>query len=310
MPAPGEPQIPAKLGDAVRRVAAMLAAAGIEDAAAEARRLVSAALAIDALRLVVDAERELSDENRHAIARFAQRRCGREPLSRIVGQREFYGRVFEVTPATLDPRPDSETLVAAVLDLVAEAGWLGRPIRILDVGTGSGCLLATLLAELPEATGLATDIDPEALAVAARNAERLGVAGRAAFQLARSLEGLTGPFDLVVSNPPYIRTGDIAGLDPEVRQFDPRTALDGGADGLDIYHEIAGGLPRVLVDGWVVVEVGAGQSAEVADILLAALAPPGTPSPPVREASPKVTSRTWTDLGGHCRTVAVGTHAA
>lgn len=283
------------MAGAIRRVALRLSSAGIPDAADEARRLIAAALGLDALRLILDADRPLTPHECAALDAALDRRSAREPLSRIQGRREFYGRTFEVTPATLDPRADSETLIEVALTLVAEEGWLERPLRILDIGTGTGCLLLTLLSELQRATGVATDIDAAALAVARRNAHHLAVAGRAEFLQARSLDGITGIFDLVVSNPPYIPHGDIAGLQPEVRCYDPVTALDGGPDGLAVYRDIAAGIPRVLPDGWLILEVGAGQAAEVP----ALFAPPATLT--VGD------TRFRQDLGGHIRAVAVRT---
>ena len=225
-----------------------------------------------------------------------RRRALREPVSRILGRRDFYGRVFHVTAATLDPRPCSETLIEAALELAREEGWRGRPIRILDVGTGSGCLLLTLLAELPLATGLGTDISGEALAVAEENARRLGLAQRSRFAVANFLEGIEETFDLVVANPPYVASTDIAGLEPEVRDHDPLPALDGGPDGLDGYRAIAADIKRIVPTGWTLVEVGAGQAAAVAQLLQG-----GGPDRPLPAA------RMWRDLGGHVRAVAVKT---
>jgi release factor glutamine methyltransferase len=217
-------------------------------------------------------------------------------VARILGQREFFGRMFAIDPTTLDPRPDTETVIEAALAIADEEGWHRRPIRILDIGTGSGCLLLTLIAELPLATGLGTDISAGALKLAAENAARLGVADRVRFAAQRSLEGFDGPFDLMVSNPPYIPSGEIAGLEPEVRDFDPRTALDGGADGLTIYRELAQGCWRIVPDGWVILEVGAGQSGPVSRLFLEALKEHASP--------PRIRS----DLGGHDRCVAIRTH--
>ena len=171
-----------------------------------------------------------------------------------------------MSPATLDPRPDTETVIEPALDIVTRAGWRERPIRILDIGTGSGCLLLTLLAELPLATGVGTDIAASALEVAALNAASLGLAARISFALADMLDGIDGPFDLVISNPPYIPSADIAGLSAEVRRYDPGGALDGGEDGLDFYRRIIAGVPRVGA-GCVIFEVGAGQADDVALLL-------------------------------------------
>ena len=252
------------IADGTRR----LREAGVEGAARDARVLASAAFGMDAGQLLVRPDQPVSPSRRNVYGGFIGRRCAREPVSRILGEREFYGRTFEISPATLDPRPDSETLVEAALGLLeSDAVDPAGRLRILDVGTGSGCLLITLLAELPNAMGVGTVIQPAALEMAERNAERLGVAGRVSWKLAQSLEGIDGPFDLMVANPPYIPSDEIAGLDPEVREHDPRAALDGGADGLQIYREIAGGLAQVVPRGWAVFEVGLGQAEGVSGIL-------------------------------------------
>lgn len=285
--------VPDRLGAAIQIIAAHLRAAGIVDSMHEARRLVGAVSGLGSIVVATEPERELDAAMRQALAEASWRRARREPLSRIVGQREFYGRPFLVTPATLDPRPDSETLVEAVLEVCREEGTLAAPLRILDVGVGTGCLLLTLLAELPHARGVGSDIATAALDTAKLNAEQLGLADRVRFVEARSLQGFDERFDIVVSNPPYIPRQDIAGLDAEVRDYDPIAALDGGADGLDIYRELAEGLGRVCRDGWVFFEVGAGQSDNVQTILAARYA----------ERHPRP-FRTWRDLGGHTRVVA------
>jgi release factor glutamine methyltransferase len=216
-------------------------------------------------------------------------------VSRILGRRGFYGRDFVVTGATLDPRPCSETLIDAVLAIAAEEGWKNKPISILDVGTGTGCLALTLISELPEAKGVATDVSREALDVSHINAEQLGLLDRVEFREGRFLDDIDGVFDVLVSNPPYIPSGDIPGLEAEVREFDPRLALDGGADGLGAYREISSGLAKVLPKGWAVFEIGAGQAQDVAAIL-------------ARDNPSHVEIRYFRDLGGHIRCVAVKTH--
>ncbi len=227
-------------------------------------------------------------------------------MSRIAGEREFYGRAFHISPATLDPRADTETLVEAALDVAKAEGWDRKPIRVLDVGTGSGCLLVTLLAELPLATGLGTDISPEALLVAEGNAARHGVAARARFAARRSLSGIDGTFDLLVSNPPYIRTADIAGLAPEVRDHDPPLALDGGLGGLDIYLEIADKLAGAVPDGWALFEVGAGEAQGVLAEVERRRYSCGNGAR-AKGARAHGEWRTWTDLGGHVRCIGVRT---
>lgn len=282
--------------EAMASLTRALNAAGIEGAARDARLLLLAALEMSATDLIREPERRLSDNEAQKLAEFARRRMAHEPVSRILGVRGFYGRTFHVTPATLDPRPCTETAIEAALDVADSEGWRDQPIRILDIGTGSGALLVTLLAELPLATGVGTDISDAALEAARDNAERLGVAGRATFLNRRTLDGVDGTFHLIVSNPPYIPTGDIAALEPEVRDFDPLGALDGGTDGLDIYRALAAGLKDAVPAGWAIVEVGAGQADAVESIFrdgvgLGALSD----------------VRLWKDLGQHTRCVAVKT---
>jgi release factor glutamine methyltransferase len=285
------------LGDAVRSAQRELAAAGVEDAGRDARLLVAAAAGVDTAGIIARPERALSADEQHRLQLMVARRCAREPVSRILGVREFYGRPFALSPATLDPRPDSETLIGAALDIATREGWRDRPIRILDIGTGSGCLVLTLLAELPLATGVGTDIAAAALEVAALNATSLGLDARVSFTQSDVLDGIDGPFDLVVSNPPYIPSGDIPGLSAEVRQYDPRAALDGGKDGLDFYRRIIAGLPPVLA-GWVIFEVGAGQAEDVALLLEQAF---------VKTRQAQLSRHA--DLGGHTRCVAFQVHS-
>jgi release factor glutamine methyltransferase len=286
---------------ALVRVTGELAGAGIDHPARDARLLVGAACGATSADLMREPGHRLDAGSARALAEMVARRIAHEPVSRILGARGFYGRTFQVTAATLDPRPATETLIEAALEVAGREGWRERPIRILDVGTGTGALLVTLLAELPLATGLGTDISEEALSVARANAERLGVSARSSFVRHRSLDGLPGPeggggtFDLLVSNPPYIASGEIAGLEADVRDYDPRVALDGGPDGLAIYREVAQGLTRILPEGWAILEVGAGQAAAVAQIFSEAVGPAHA------EAA------AWTDLGGHTRAVAVRT---
>jgi release factor glutamine methyltransferase len=190
------------------------------------------------------------------------RRAAHEPLALIVGQREFWSLDLAVSPATLIPRPDSETLIEAAL-----ATFAGRdlPRRLLDLGTGTGCLLLAALSEFPAAFGVGVDRSFAAVALAARNAAMLGLAGRAAFLCADWTLALDARFDLVLSNPPYIPTAQIDGLMPEVARYEPRSALDGGADGFSAYRRLVPDLARLLAPGGVaVLEVGAGQAPTVA----------------------------------------------
>ena len=241
-----------------------LAAAGIEGAELDARLLVCAAAGADHAELIAGGDREVDRAAAGLLRRFVSRRVAGTPVSRILGRREFWSLEFEITPATLDPRPDTETVVEAALQAVEFSGQRARDLRICDLGTGSGCLLVTLLAELPGAVGLGVDVSAEALAVARRNAEAHDVSRRADFVETSWTDGLEGRFDLIVSNPPYIRSDDIASLAPEVRDHDPPVSLDGGADGLDAYRRIvADAFARLEGGGWLVLEVGAGQAAAV-----------------------------------------------
>jgi release factor glutamine methyltransferase len=251
-----------------------LSSAGVPDAAGDVRRLLAETLGLSSSALLASPERTLTEDEYGRILANMTRRAGREPVSRILGVREFYGRSFAISPSVLDPRADTETLVATALDIVAREGWHREPLRILDVGTGSGCLIVTLLCELPHAMGIGTDISAAALQVAHANAVRHGVDGRAQFLQADVLEIETGPFHLMVTNPPYIATSEIANLDPEVRVHDPRLALDGGADGLDIYRRLTPRIAAAVPDGWFVCEVGYEQAGAVADLLTAELRPP------------------------------------
>lgn len=279
---------------AIRLVAKALADAGINGAPRDARILLSTAAACSTLELISSPEIPLGPAAAERLAAMVHRRTLREPVSRIAGEREFYGRPFEVTPATLDPRPDSETIIDATLELVAAEGLRSEDITILDIGTGSGCLIVTLLAELQGARATAVDICPHALTVAKRNAARHGVADRVSFLEADALEDQRSRYNLIVSNPPYIPSAEIATLAAEVRDFDPVGALDGGLDGLDIYRRIAKRLSGALADqgpaAWAIFEVGAKQATSVASIL--------------RSAGFK-TIRLFKDLSGHTRCVAV-----
>ncbi len=195
------------------------------------------------------------------------RRSHHEPLDKIIGYREFYKSVFKVNHNVLSPRPDTEILVEKALSLLPE----NKESRILDLGTGSGCILLSLLAERKQANGVGLDISPAALAVAAENAEALDIAGRCHLVVG-SWNDMSFPpdsFDMIVSNPPYIAHDEIAGLDKEVRDFDPIVALDGGVDGYSCYREIAAFTPLILQKGgYILLESGAGQAENIADIFV------------------------------------------
>lgn len=250
----------------LKKAGERLAAGGIETAALDARLLFQVASGLRHEDIVAEPDLMVPPDVAARFSKFIERRCKFEPVSRILGSREFYGRSFRVTPDVLDPRADTETLIGAALGLVKGKA----PLRILDLGTGSGAIVVTLLAELPGATAVASDLSAAALAVAKGNAEALGVAGRASFVQANWFEGIDGRFDLIVSNPPYIPLGDIAGLAPDVREFDPARALDGGPDGLEAYRRLAGGAGSHLApQGHVVLEIGAGQENAVNNLFRA-----------------------------------------
>jgi release factor glutamine methyltransferase len=245
----------------------------------DARLLVAHALGLDHAALAADAARILGATEAEAIAALAARRRAREPVARIIGVKEFWGLDFKLNGATLVPRPETETVVEAVLTLLDRTQGRCAELRIADLGTGSGALLLALLSELPLARGVGTDISAAALGCARRNAAALGLAARAAFVACDFGAALRGPFDVVVSNPPYVRRDEIATLAPEVRVFDPWAALDGGADGLDAYRSIAATARQLLApDGVLVFELGAGQLEAVEGLMAAAgLVPFGNP---------------------------------
>ena len=240
------------------------AEAGLDSPALDARILVAQALGIGASELVTRPDAPLRPEGATRLAGFASRRLAREPVSRILGEAEFWGLPFRLSDATLAPRPDTETVVATALSMVGDRR---NALRVLDLGTGSGCLLVALLHEWPNATGLGVDRSLDALMVARTNAVRNGVASRARFVAGDWAASVNGRFDLVVSNPPYIPSTALAGLDPEVREHDPLAALDGGHDGLGAYRVIIAQAGSLLKQGGrVVVEIGYDQEAAVRDL--------------------------------------------
>lgn len=252
---------------AMRLLGHRLKQAGLATPDLDARILVQAATGASDIEMIREPGTLLTQAEEERLGEWERRRLAREPVSRILGSREFWGLTFTVTAETLDPRPDSETLIETALDLLKE---VPAP-RLLDLGTGTGCLLLALLHECPGASGIGADLSEGALAVAASNAAALGLDARAAFIESEWTAAVEGRFDLVISNPPYIRHGDIEGLDEEVRLHDPMLALDGGADGLDAYRALARLLPDHLTHGGhAVIELGAGQAAEVTEIFEAA----------------------------------------
>jgi release factor glutamine methyltransferase len=254
----------ATIAQARRALAERFRAARIDSPELDARVLIGHALALDHASLVAADQQELSASAASQIEAFAARRLAHEPVARILGEREFWGLTFEVTPAVLVPRPETETVVELALSLVDRTA----PLRIADLGVGSGAILLALLSELPHARGTGIDIAADALAVARANAQRLDLADRTEFVVC-NFAAVEGRFDLVVSNPPYIASGDISAIAPEVREHDPHQALDGGADGLAAYRAIATAAPRILrPGGHLVLEIGAGQSGAVTELFL------------------------------------------
>ncbi len=265
------PDRPLSVGQARRALARAFADASLEAPEIDARVLIGHVLGLDHGGLVAAADRVLDPPERERIGAVAARRLGREPVARIVGRREFWSLPVDVTPAVLVPRPETETLVEAALGLVGAGDPRDRSLLLADIGTGSGALLFALLSELPRARGIGTDRSVAALEVAAANAVRLGLGGRAAFVAGNLGAPLAGGFDLVVSNPPYVASGDIPTLDPEVRDHDPAVALDGGPDGLDAYRGLARDVSRLLLPGGhLLVELGAGMAPAVSAVFLSA----------------------------------------
>ncbi|MEM9795653.1 MAG: peptide chain release factor N(5)-glutamine methyltransferase [Pseudomonadota bacterium] len=256
------------------------AEAGIPDPARDA-----SALFVHLIEDRIGPAETMSPDMARLYADAVERRLRRQPVAQITGRRSFWMHDFIVTPDVLDPRPDTETLVSTALNMRAEdlkdperwpptgdVTWPPVPFdRVLDLGTGSGCVLLSLLHECPTATGLGTDISEAALTVAARNAEAVGVANRAAFRKADWLNGIDGRFDMIVSNPPYIAEAEMAELQPEVRDWEPRIALTPGGDGLDAYRVLTRDAPdRLAPGGRLLVEIGAGQGPAVGDLFRAA----------------------------------------
>ena len=254
----------ASLSEALQLVAQTFRAAGIEDADVDARMLAGHALHLDRARLISQADRVLEAREVNAISGLAARRLKREPVSRILGRKEFWSLALAVTPDVLVPRPETETVVEGALDFVVRGGLRMEKLRILDIGTGSGALLVALLNELPNATGIGTDISRAAVEAARTNVTQFGFEGRCSLISCDMAAGVEGQFDLVVSNPPYVARGDIASLAPEVRDYDPMMALDGGDDGLAAYRSISADAKRLLAQGGrLFVELGAGQEPAV-----------------------------------------------
>ncbi len=242
-----------------------LRAAGIEDGVLDAGLLLAHVIGGDRLTLICDADRRLDDAQARKFTELVAARSARKPVSRLLGRREFWSLELSISGAVLDPRPDSETAVAAALEQMPR---VDGAYRIADFGTGSGCLLLALLTERPGAWGLGLDRSLAAIQLAKRNARDLNLSERSIFMVGDWGRALVGQFDMIVANPPYIATTDIAGLAPEVRCHDPRRALDGGADGLAAYRALVPDLRRMLNPaGHAVLECGHEQAADLAEIL-------------------------------------------
>ncbi|MGC2202266.1 MAG: peptide chain release factor N(5)-glutamine methyltransferase [Stellaceae bacterium] len=248
--------------------AAAMSAAGFDEPRRQARRLLAAALNISPAQLFCDADLPVARQQTEVFKAMLSRVINREPLSRILGRREFWGLEFSLSSGTLDPRPATETVVEAMLSRKADRD---APLRLLDLGTGSGCLLSALLSEFLRASGVGIDITEAAVRTAAQNAARLGLADRALFCVGDWASALSGKFDAIVANPPYIPRRDLPLLPTEVVAYDPWQALDGGEDGLAAYRAIAVQIPTLLAsDGIFVTELGVAQADEVAAIMEAA----------------------------------------
>jgi release factor glutamine methyltransferase len=265
--------------DAARRqLGARFKSAALDTAELDARLLLGAVLHLDLTGLISAASRTLTENEAAELRTFARRRLAGEPVARILRQKEFWGLPLKLSAATLVPRPDTETVVEFALDILRADGATERPLRIADLGTGTGAILLALLSELPAAMGYGTDISMEALETARANALALGLGDRAIFVACDYASGLSGRFDLIVSNPPYIRSADIAGLAVEVRGHDPLAALDGGDDGLDAYRALVPQAAGLLnPDAALVVESGIGQSDAIEALMTAARLVPAGP---------------------------------
>lgn len=255
------------VGDLVAAIANGLATAGVDLAILEARLLVRHGLELTAESVFAHPERSVAAAQAAAVRDLAARRGRGEPLAYILGEREFWSLPIKVSPDVLIPRPETELLVETALALAANSA---RPLRILDLGTGSGCILLAILSECPQARGIGVDRSPAALAVASANARRLGLVSRCGFVCAHWGTALSPAFDLIVANPPYIDDDSFLGLDRGVRSFEPEAALRGGTDGLDAFRDLGRDLPRLLGEqGRAIIEIGAGQARAVETLLAA-----------------------------------------
>ncbi len=252
------------IADALADGVTTLKEAGVDSANLDARLLLARVLGVGREYLTIHSDSALSDIEVQAYETMIHRRATREPMAQILGEREFWSLNFRVTQDTLAPRPDSETLIEAVLDYVPRRE---AKLMIADFGTGTGCLLLSLLSEFPNAHGLGVDVSNAALDVAEKNAQNLGLSDRAHFYNASWGEGVMGRYDVIISNPPYIPEAEIATLAPEVATFEPMTALSGGVDGMDAYRALMPHVKRLLAqNGVAVLEFGKGQHTQVVEI--------------------------------------------
>jgi len=280
--------------DAARRaLTARFASAKIDSAELDARTLIGAALNLDLTGLIAARARTITASEAARLDDYARRRLAGEPVARIIGTKEFWGLPIKLSAATLVPRPDTETVVERALEILRADAMQRRALRIADLGTGSGAILLALLSELPKAQGIGTDISAEALATAEANAAQLHLATRARFIRCDYATGLSGTFDLIVSNPPYIRSAEIADLAVDVREHDPHLALDGGADGLAAYRALIPQSAALLAPGGaLVVEAGRGQSDAIQTLMTGAgLTVDGRPKPDLAGIFRAVTGR-------------------
>lgn len=253
------------IGMLLHAAQARLKSAGVDTPRLDAILLLSEASGLSEDRIRSRPEIPVSADKASAFEAMLQRRLRREPVSKILGRREFWSLEFRTSRDVLDPRADSETLVSAVLAAIPDRN---AALRIVDFGTGSGCLLLSLLHELPSATGVGIDVSPPALAVAQENADRFALSSRCLFRLGSWGKGIEGMFDILISNPPYIESGVVPGLEPEVADYDPLLALDGGADGLDAYRALIPDMARLASKGaFAALEVGMGQDVAVSRLL-------------------------------------------
>jgi release factor glutamine methyltransferase len=245
----------------------ILCSKNIDTPELDARLLLQAVLGIDHSALISANERVLTKAENLQFEKFIKRRLAREPVHRIIGQKKFWGLSLDISSAVLEPRADTECMIDAVLEFLDSQGRRNDPLRIADIGTGSGAIVLALLSELPNATAVASDISQDALQVAQTNAQNYQLEKRVSFLHGSYFEPLLGKFDLIVSNPPYICSQDVLALEPEVQEYDPAIALDGGVDGLDAYRCLLSESAAMLnLEGRVFFEIGFNQGDDVREL--------------------------------------------